>query len=221
MADIDMIPRAYRDGVRVRRLLRVTGVALALTVALGIAGNIGLRWRTGALERAAAALQASSTQAQADSARAAQLQADQARKEQALTVLRTLRRRGELTALAQGLDAAMGDGVWLTGLNVEREIQAVASGPAGAAAGAAAVAAELAPEGSKDFSAGAQTWRMRSNLELSGQAVSYDAVTAFLSALGHQPGIAGLRLVSSSAAADGSAIDFRAAGALVQTETTP
>jgi Tfp pilus assembly protein PilN len=219
MADIDMIPRAYRDGVRVRRLLRITGAALALTVALGIAGNIGLRWRTGALERAAAALQASSTQAQADSAHAAQQQADQARKEQALTVLRTLRRRGELTALAQGLDAAMGDGVWLTSLNVEREIQAVAGGPAGAATGA--VAAELAPEGSKDFSAGAQTWRMRSNLELSGQAVSYDAVTAFLSALGHQPGIAGLRLVSSSAAADGSAIDFRAAGALVQTETTP
>jgi Tfp pilus assembly protein PilN len=217
MADIDMIPREYRDGVRVRRLLRVTAAGLALTVALGVLGSAGLRWRTGALERAIAALQAASTQAQADSARVAQQQADQARKDQERTVLRTLRRRGELTALAQGLDAAMGDGVWLTELRVERDIQGVASTPAAAPA----AVTEAPAEGTQEFSAAAQTWRMRSNLELSGQAASYAAVTAFLSALGRQPGIAGLRLVSSSAAADGAAIDFRAAGALVQTETPP
>ena len=35
MADIDMIPRSYRDGVRVRRTLRRAGLALGLSVALG------------------------------------------------------------------------------------------------------------------------------------------------------------------------------------------
>jgi Tfp pilus assembly protein PilN len=218
MADIDMIPREYRDGVRVRRTLRLAGIALALVVAAGALGGIGLRWRTAALERSIAALQASAAQAQADSARDAQQQADRMRREQDLAILRTLRRKGELTALAHGLDAALGDGVWLTELRVERDIQAV-SGAAGT--GAADVPVN---EGIEEFTApgekaATQTWRMRSSIELSGQASSYGAVTDFLSALGHQPGIVGLRLVSSSAAAEGGTIDFRATGALVQQGT--
>ena len=221
MADIDMIPREYRDGVRVRRTLRMAGIAVALVIAAGALAGIGLRWRTAALERSAGALQAAATQAQADSARDAQQLAERSRQEQAHTVLRTLRRQGELAALARGLDASLGDAVWLTGLRVERDVQGA---PAGANAGAAA---PTLPEGTEAFSApgatpGArlQAWHLRSAIELNGQAASYEAVTAFLSALGRQPGIAGLRLVSSSAA-EGGIIDFRATGALVYQGTTP
>jgi len=220
MADIDMIPREYRDGVRVRRTLRLAGVALVLVVAAGTLASIGLRWRSAALERSATALQTAAAQAQADSARGAQQQAERSRQEQAHAVLRTLRRRGELAALAQSLDAALAQGpdaVWLTGLQVERDVQGA---PAGA--NAAAPAAAALPDGTEEFSApGAtpaaapQTWRLRSAIELNGQAASYEAVTAFLSALGRQPGIAGLRLVGSSAAAEGGVVDFHASGALV------
>lgn len=221
MADIDMIPREYRDGVRVRRTLRLAGIALALVVAAGTFAGVGLRWRAAALERSAAALQAAAAQAQADGARGAQQQAERSRQEQEHAVLRTLRRQGELAMLAQGLDAALGDAVWLTGLRIERDVQGVAAG-----AGAAAAAAAL-PEGTEEFSAPGttptapvQAWRLRSAIELDGQAANYEAVTAFLSALGRQPGIAGLRLVSSSAA-EGGVIEFHAAGALVHQGKTP
>ena len=224
MADIDMIPREYRDGVRVRRTLRLAGIALALVVAVGALGGIGLRWLSVALERSADVLQAAAAQAQADNARDAQQQAERGRQEQAHAVLRTLRRQGELAALAQGLDAALAQGpdaVWLTGLRVERDVQGVPAGHTGTAAAAL-------PEGTEEFSAPdatpaapLQTWRLRSAIELDGQAASYEAVTAFLSALGRQPGIAGLRLVSSNAAAEGGTIDFHATGALVHQGKTP
>jgi Tfp pilus assembly protein PilN len=221
MADIDMIPREYRDGVRVRRTLRLAGIALALVVAAGALAGIGLRWRTAALERSATALEAAATQAQADSARGAEQQAARSRQEQVHAVLRTLRRQGELAALAHSLDAVPGDAVWLTGLRIERDVQGVSPG-----ANAAATAPAL-PDGTETFSApGAtpaapvQIWHLRSAIELDGQAASYEAVTAFLSALGRQPGIAGLRLVSSSVA-EGGAIDFHATGALIHQGTTP
>lgn len=219
MADIDMIPREYRDGVRVRRTLRLAAIALALVVAAGTLAGVGLRWRTAALERSATALEAAAAQAQADSARGAEQQAERSRQEQAHAVLRTLRRQGELAALARGLDASLGDTVWLTGLRIERDVQ-------GAAAGANTAAAAL-PEGTETFSApGAtpaapvQTWHLRSAIELNGQAASYEAVTAFLAALARQPGIAGLQLVSSSIV-EGGAIDFHATGALVHQGKTP
>jgi Tfp pilus assembly protein PilN len=212
MADIDMIPREYRDGVRVRRLMRLTGIALALVVAAGVLGGAGLRWRAAELARTATALQAAAAQAQADGARDAQRQAERARREQDAAILRALRRQGEFAALAHSLDAAMSDAVWLTELRIERDIQALSGKSGGAGAPDPAVeefSAPGAPGGAP------QTWRFRSGIELSGQASSYDAAAAFLSALGRQPGIAGLRLVGSSAAADGRAIDFRASGALV------
>lgn len=219
MADIDMIPREYRDGVRVRRTLRLAAIALALVVAAGTLAGVGLRWRTAALEHSATALEAAAAQAQADSARGAEQQAERSRQEQAHAVLRTLRRQGELAALARGLDASLGDTVWLTGLRIERDVQ-------GAAAGANTAAAAL-PEGTETFNApGAtpaapvQTWHLRSAIELNGQAASYEAVTAFLAALGRQPGIAGLQLVSSSIV-EGGAIDFHATGALVHQGKTP
>jgi len=214
MADIDMIPREYRDGVRVRRVMRLTGIALALVVAAGVLAGAGLRWRSAVLARSAATLQAVAAQAQADSARDARQQAERARREQDAATLRALRRQGEFAALAHGLDAAMSDAVWLTELRIERDIQAL-SGNADAAGAADATAEEFSAPAVAPGTA-ARTWRLRSGIELSGQAASYDAAAAFLSALGRQSGIAGLRLVGSSTAADGQAIDFRASGALVR-----
>jgi Tfp pilus assembly protein PilN len=209
MAEIDMIPREYRDGVRVRRALRATGIALAVVAVLGATAHIGLRWRTAALDRQVAALEAAAAQDQADAERGAALQAEQARRRRQSAVLHALRREGELAALAQGLDAALTDQVWLTGLDVERDIQAASPGAAKPAD----------PDGSLE-ELDADGWRLSSAVQLSGQAENYRAVTAFLAALGRQPGVANLKLVGSSAAADGQAVDFRATGTLIR-RTTP
>jgi hypothetical protein len=209
MAEIDMIPREYRDGLRVRRTLRAAGIALAVVAVLGAAAHAGLRWRSGALGREIAALEAAAAQEQAEADRGAALQAAQARRLRQLAVLHALRREGELAALAHSLDAALTEQVWLTGLEVERDAQA--AGP-GAALPAGQDGAEALD---------ADGWRLSSTVQLSGQAGNYRAVTAFLAALGRQPGIANLKLVGSSAAGDGQAVDFRATGTLIRQRTTP
>lgn len=209
MAEIDMIPREYRDGLRVRRTVRAAGIALAMVAVLGAAAHAGLRWRGGALERQVAALEADAAREQADADRSAALQAAQARRQRQVAVLGALRREGELAALAHGLDAALTDQVWLTGLEVERDAQLAAPGatpPAG-------------QDGTEALDA--DGWRMSSTVQLSGQAGNYRAVTAFLAALGRQPGIANLKLVGSSAAGDGQAVDFRATGTLIRQRSTP
>lgn len=210
MAEIDMIPRDYRDGLRVRRVLRATGIALAAVAVLGAAVHAGLRWRGAVLERQVAALEAAAAQDRADADRSAALQAGQARRHRQLAVLRALRREGELAALAQGLDAALTEQVWLTGLEVERDVQAATPGAAPPAA-QDGTAEQLEADG----------WRLSSAVRLSGQAENYRAVTAFLAALGRQPGIANLKLIGSGAAADGQAVDFRATGTLIRQRTTP
>ena len=45
MADIDMIPRSYREGLRVRRTLLAYGAALGLLLVAGGGASAVLRWR--------------------------------------------------------------------------------------------------------------------------------------------------------------------------------
>lgn len=213
MADIDMIPRSYREQVRVRRTLRLAGIALAAVVVLGAAGSSALRWRAAAIGHKADALQTAAARLQADSARDAAQLASYNRRQQDAAVLHALRREGELGALAQGIDTALGEHVWLTSVALERDAQAVTGkGNAAPAAGTE----ELATAGTA-----APAWHLASTLQLSGQADSYAAVTAFLATLGRQPGIADLRLVSSAAAAEGQAIDFHATGTLTRGKPAP
>lgn len=213
MADIDMIPRSYREQVRVRRTLRLAGIALAAVAVLGAAAGGALRWRAAASGHKADALQAAAVRLQADSARDAALLASHNRRQQDAAVLHALRREGELGTLAHGIDAALGEHVWLTGLALERDAQAVA-GKDNAAPGAGVEALVIA-------GTAAPTWHLASTLQLSGQADSYAAVTAFLATLGRQPGIANLRLLSSAAAAEGQAIDFQATGTLTRGKPAP
>jgi Tfp pilus assembly protein PilN len=207
MADIDMIPRSYREAVRVRRTLRQAGAALACVAVLGIGAVIALHWRSSAIERQAAALETAANGAEAGRARDAALQAASLRLQRQDATLQALRREGELDALARGLEASLSDKVWLTALTLERDTQA-ASPKDGVAAGV--------PEGVEALdtadASGQPAWRTAGTLELQGQATDYAAVAAFLAALGHQRGVVGLRLIGSSADAGGHAIDFHAAG---------
>jgi Tfp pilus assembly protein PilN len=215
MADVDMIPRSYRDTVRVRRTLRQTGAVLACVAVLGL-GTVGtLRWRIAAVERQATALQAAASQTEAARARDAALQAAGLRLQRADATLQALRREGELDALTRGLEASLGDKVWLTALTLERDAQAAATSKDGTAGGAAGSPTAGPAEGLEelaDADGGQPAWRMASRFELQGQAAGYAAVTAFLDALGRQHGVTDLRLVGSNADGDGRTIDFHAAG---------
>lgn len=190
MADIDMIPRSYRDGVRLRHALRRTGAALAVVLLCAAAGHAALRWSTAAIERKSAALRAAASAAQSSLARAAGAHEAQLRQQRQAELLRTLRREHELAVLAQALEGALPARAWLTGVTLRRAV---------AAAGA-----------------GADPQLPDTAVELAGQAAGYEEVTDFLARLARMPGVQQVALQSSGANATDGAIDFQAALALAE-----
>jgi len=203
MADIDMIPRSYRDRVRVRATARVTAAALVLVVLAGAGASALLRWQTATTEKTLALRAQRAAAAQGDAARDAAQRQQQERLAQADSVLHALRRDGEFAALVRGLDAALSDGVWLTGLHVGRDAQQLGAGTAAASDDLVITAP-----------AGAQTWRLASTLQLDGQAASLEAVSAFLAALQGQPGIRDLVLDGSTLDDATGVVTFRASATL-------
>jgi len=217
MADIDMIPRSYRDGVRVRRTLRRAGVALAAIVLAAAAGSAALRWQSAALERRTATLQQAASAAQTSQAHAATAQAARERLLAQQGLLRALRREGELAALAAAIDSALPANAWLTAINLQRDLQLATAPPATAAAPATDSRATTFATGNADGG----TLVMVSSVELAGQAADYNGITDFLSNLGRMPGMHGVELLSSSANPSMAAIDFRAVVVLVPPAEAP
>lgn len=209
MADIDMIPRSYRDGVRLRRTARQAACALALVIVATAAGHAALRWSSATMERKATLLKSAASAAQTDLQRAATEREAALRDQQRAGVLGALRREGELAGFARAIDGALPADTWLTALALRRSTRVA---PAGAA---------LPPDGGPQdtFATGnaqGDTLLLDSQVELSGQAASYAGMTDFLDRLGRTPGLVNVQLQSSSANADAGAIDFRATLALTQ-----
>lgn len=218
MADIDMIPRSYRDGMRVRRTLRRAGLALAAIVVAAAAGSAALRWQSAALERRTATLQQAASAATASQAQAATEHAARERVLQQQGLLRALRREGELALLANAIDSALPETAWLTAVTLQRDLQlAPANAPAPAPAPVPDGRTTTIATGNADGS----TLVMVSSVELAGQAADYNGITDFLSNLGRTPGMHGVELLSSSASPTTPAIDFRAVVTLVPPPEAP
>ena len=219
MADIDMIPRSYRDGVRVRRTLRRAGVALTAIVLAAAAGSAALRWQSAALERRTTTLQQAANAAQTSQAQAATAQAARERLLAQQGLLRALRREGELAALAAAIDSALPANAWLTAINLQRDLQLATATPATATTPAPAPDSRATTFATGNADGG--TLVMVSSVELAGQAADYNGITDFLSNLGRMPGMRGVELLSSSANPSTAAIDFRAVVVLVPPAEAP
>ena len=214
MADIDMIPRSYREGVRARRTLQAYGAGLALLLLAGGGAGAYLHWRL-AVETPRLELDRSaSTQA---GAMRLQLTAAQARKEllaENAAALGSLRGTGDVAALAAILDESLNARVWFKHLRFTRSqelLQALPPAPL-----PAGVVQARAPQ-----AAGApQTWRLGSQVQISGQALDNGAMTAFLSKLAADPRLTNVRFLNSSttAAEEGGVVVFNATAALVKQE---
>jgi Tfp pilus assembly protein PilN len=221
MADIDMIPRSYREALRVQRTLAAYGAALCLLLAVGAGASLLLRWRvaveTPRLERM-----------RTDSALAAtlrtQLGGAQQRKDALaadVDALALLRGAGETAALAKMLDATLNDRVWIEQLRFSRSEQALRD-PLPSPLPPGAVRA-VQPPGAAPVQGAAQAWQLGSHIELSGQALDHRAMTDFLGALADHPLLDGVRFLNSSEATaeEGGAVSFGATGSLVKRKETP
>lgn len=216
MADIDMIPRSYREGLRVRRTLIVYGAALALLLVAGGGAGALLRWRlaleTPRLEQGrAASLQMTAMRTQLANA--------QARRDllaENVGALDSLRGSGDVAALAASLDRTLNDQVWFERLRFTRTQELLQAAPSSPLPPGTVQA--RAPQ-----TGAVQAWRLGTQIEIAGQAESNDAMTAFLAALVADPQLANLRFLNSSAAApeEGGAVSFNAAATLVKRGATP
>lgn len=203
MADIDMIPRSYRDGVRLRRTARQAACALALVVLATAAGHATLRWSSAAMERKATLLRSAASAAQSDLQRATSEREAALREQQRAGLLGALRREGELAGLARAIDSALPADTWLTTLALRRRAQVAPSGTALPSGGGV-------QDSFATGNAQGDVLLLDSHVELSGQAASYEGMTDFLANLGRIPGLVNVQLQSSSANAEAQAIDFRA-----------
>ncbi|MFC5477449.1 PilN domain-containing protein [Massilia suwonensis] len=216
MADIDMIPRSYREGLRARRTLTVYGAALALLLVAGGASSALLRWRlaleTPRLEQGrAASVQAAAMRAQLVSA--------QARKDllaENVAAFEGLRGSGEVAALAKVMDSALNERVWFDQLRFAHTQELLQGGaPSPLPAGTVQT---RAPQ-----TRAVQAWRLGSHVEIAGQALDNGAMSAFLTALAADPRLTDVRFLNSSTAPleDGGTVSFNVAATLVKAGDKP
>jgi len=208
MADIDMIPRSYRDGVRVRRTARRAACALALVVLATVAAHATLRWSSAAMDRKAALLRSAASAAQSDLQRAASQREAELRAQQRVGLLGAVRRAGELAAFAKAIDGALPADTWLTALALRRSTRV-------APPGATLPSGDSPQETFATGNAQGDTLLLDSQVELGGQAASYEGMTDFLANLGRVPGLVNVQLQSSSVNAEARAIEFRATLSLI------
>ena len=215
MADIDMIPRSYREGLRVRRTLTVYGAALALLLVAGAGARAFLRWRLGVETPRLDSSRSASAQA---GAMRIQLTTALARKEllaENVAALATLRGTGEVAALADVLDGALNEQVWFAELRFARTRELLQAAPP-APLPAGVVQARAVQAGA------AQAWRLGSQVQIGGQARDNAAMTAFLAKLAADPGLTNVRFLNSSTAEEeGGAVNFSVAAALVKRGEQP
>ena len=210
MADIDMIPRSYREALRVRRLFRRSGAALCALLLVGLGAGAALRWQVVHTETALVRLRAANAQSLGDAARLAQLQSRQAGLQQAVTALAAMRAAGAVGQVSAALDAALGGELWFTALHYARSEQVIPAGAAVAPQAGDLVLQAAPPAGAAP--ATPETWRITRRLDVSGAAFSYPALTEFLRQLSSRPGVAQVRLIDSSAPEGGTAADTAAIG---------
>ena len=210
-----MIPRSYREGLRVRRTLTVYGAALALLLLAGGGASALLRWRL-ALETPQ--LDQGRTNSVQTAALLAQVTRAQERKNtlaENVEALASLRGAGEVEALARLLDGALNDKVWFEHLRFSRTQELLQTPPS-----------PLPPDtvqARAPASGAVQAWRLGSHVEIDGRALDNAALAAFLGALAADPALANVRFLNSSTATpeEGGTVAFNAAGSLVKRKETP
>lgn len=210
MADVDMIPRSYREGLRARRTLFAYGCALGLLLAVGGGTAAWLRWRLAVEVPRLEQLRAATAQAEAMRVQLAAVTERRDALQQASEALTALRGSGAVGRLAASIDGAVNDGVWFEQLQFSRS-QELLRDP---------LPQPLPPHTLQVRAPGAggaiEHWHLATRVEIGGQALDNEAMARFLTALSRDPQLAEVRFLNSASADTeaGRALAFSVAGAL-------
>ncbi len=206
MADFNLIPESYLRAQILRRRMKWFGIAVAALVCLVALARLLVGWGIQTESRAAQRLETESrTLVQAKSS------ADDYRQqiqtvERKLKALEDLRGRNRLPRLFNALDAAYQSGVWFDAIRYYRSEVGVAGNSEGAPGAAAAASTNAVAPGAPGQSRG-----FEQRVELSGHALSHLLVAEYIRALGRQPGVTDVRLLSTNlrTSANAQMVDFR------------
>jgi Tfp pilus assembly protein PilN len=215
MNEIDLIPRSYRDMVRLRRILRTGLVALSAVCLVGALLIGWLRWQLHAetSELASVRREAASTAALLAQVRA--LNEQKMRLDHTEATLAVLRGGGDILAVATAIDTALNPAVWLTSFSFIRN-----SEPPEAARDAVpgpGPQPRTATAATSPVSNGGVVRRASSSIEIRGGALDYRALADFMRALSAQPSTSDVRFIQSNASGEAGmeAVEFSASAALV------
>ena len=197
MADIDMIPRSYREGLRVQRALRGYGIGLAALVLAGSLGAAVLHWRLSVETPRLDQLRTRTAQAESLRSRLAAAISRKSALDQDAQALAALRGSGGVAALAQALDVALNDKVWFDSLRYTRTEELLhAPLPSPLPSGTLETRASTRPNAAP----GPQTWRLARQVAIEGQALDHAALAGFLASLSANPVLTDVRFLKSGAA---------------------
>lgn len=197
MADIDMIPRSYRDGLRAQRALRGYSVALAVLLLGGAVAAGVLHWRLAVETPRLDQLRALTAQAEQLRVRLGATITRKNALDQDAHALAALRGTGSIARLAGALDGALNDKVWFDTLHYSRTEELLKPPlPSPLPSGTLETRASLQP----NTVLGPQTWLLSRHIDIGGQALDHAALGTFLAALSTNPALADVRFLKSGAA---------------------
>lgn len=189
MSEIDLIPSEYRVELRLRRALKLVGVAcgaIFATTALATGGFTNTTSHINSQIEALEARRAVTTQQRAE------LEALSGRKsefEQQLELLEGLRSGAAADDMFLTVDRALAEhGVWFTRWQFQRAGVLVGEQPGGVNTGYFIVV----PEGQRDTDENA--WKVETRMLIQGQAIDHGALSRFVDGLFAQPEIVDVRV---------------------------
>jgi Tfp pilus assembly protein PilN len=193
MADIDLIPQAYRDSLRTRRTLR--NYLLVCVLLLGVVAALRgtLYYFSDTLQPEIARLKTKEALSVQQLAQLDQLRATKQKAETQWQILQGLRGKPIIDQLFGAVDKALPGSLWFDDLKYMREGQFVDVKPETKNVGYFIVI----PKDEKNPAAGEQAWRVARHVEIHGQAADHKTLTGFIGNLSIQPGISNVKLMNT------------------------
>jgi hypothetical protein len=191
MAEMDLIPDDFRQGLKKRRLLHnfITACALVLCC-VGLVWLLltYLIWRD---KVEVARLEQQESISEQNKAKSAEYRQRKEVVQQQLAALDELRGRDRVALFLRAIDAAHSEGIWFDSVHFLRRS---ATGTLGNVPGAAHSGIIVAA----NDAAAAQPLDVSQGVDIVGHALNHTLLADFMRKLGEQPGVADLRLIDTN-----------------------
>ena len=210
MADFDLIPPSYHAEVRLASELRRFAWVCGTVLIVLLVARLGVFQLARSVAPRIESLHGAESRLASQRAEYDRLAQRRNEVEQSLRTLHELRGQGSIDALADAIDAAVDDAIWLREIKFSRTRSGDEATAEDRRAGYLVVVAPTPRPGEQ--AAAVAALRALEHLEMRGLATGHRALVEFLQRLERQPGVRDVRLVRTAPAGAGgsSRVDFDA-----------